>query len=96
MRRCKPTLIGDVWKAFKQDNPDIAHKIREGSVGDVWKRVVGENVAATTQTNFVRGVLYVKVGPSVLRHELFLNREQLRHQMNQILGEEIVGVIIVK
>lgn len=96
MRRCRPTLIGDVWSAFKRDHPDIEHKIRVGSVGDVWARVVGDRVAAATQTNFVRGVFYVRVGSSVLRHELFLNRENLRHQMNQILEEEIVGTIIVK
>jgi hypothetical protein len=38
----------------------------------------------------------VKVGPSVLRHEIFMNRENFRYEINAHLGQEIVRTIIVK
>lgn len=96
MRRCYPIRIGELWQSYKSDNPDIARKIKEGSVGDVWRQVVGDRIADATRVNFVRGVLYARVPSSVLRHELFVNRENIRHEMNTILGEPIVGTIIVK
>lgn len=96
MRRCYPIRIGELWQSYKSDNPDIERKIKEGSVGDVWRQVVGDRIAMATQVNYVRGVLCVKVNASVLRHELFMNRENIRHEMNSILNEEIVGTIIVK
>ncbi|MBE6200633.1 MAG: DUF721 domain-containing protein [Rikenellaceae bacterium] len=96
MRRCYPVRIGDLWQGFKSDHPDIERKIKEGSVGDVWRTVVGDRIADATEVKFMRGVLYATVRVSVLRHELFMNRENIRHEMNAILGEEIVGTIIVK
>lgn len=96
MRRCQPIRLGALWQSYKSDNPDIERKIKEGSVGDVWRQVVGDRIADATQVNFVRGVLYARVTASVLRHELFMNRENIRYEMNQILGEEIIGTIIVK
>lgn len=96
MRRCYPTRIGELWNGFKQEHPTIARFITEGSVPEVWSQVVGESIAAATRVNFVRGVLYVQVGPSVLRHEIFLNRENFRYEMNAALGSEVIRSIIVK
>ncbi|MBQ2796677.1 MAG: DUF721 domain-containing protein [Tidjanibacter sp.] len=96
MRRCKPMLFGEIWSNFKSEHPEIERKITEGSIPDVWRRVAGEQIADATQVNFVRGVLYVKVGPSVLRHEIFINRENFRYEMNSILGSDLIGTIIVK
>ena len=89
-------LLGELWSNYKSEHPDIENKITVGSIPDVWTRVAGERIAAATQVNFVRGVLYVKVGPSMLRHEIFINRENFRFEMNSILGSELIGTIIVK
>lgn len=89
-------LLGELWNNFKSEHPEIERKITEGSIPDVWQRVVGEQIASATRVNFVRGVFYVKVGPSMLRHEIFINRENFRYEMNQILGSEVIGTIIVK
>lgn len=96
MRRCYPTRIGDLWKGFKDEHPTISRLITEGSVPDVWREVAGEAIASATRVNFVRGNLYVQVGPSVLRHEIFLNRENFRYEMNSSLGSEVIKNIIVK
>lgn len=89
-------LLGELWSNYKSEHPEIERRITEGSIPDVWARVAGEHIAAATQVNFVRGVLYVKVGPSVLRHEIFINRENFRFEMNSILGSELISTIIVK
>ena len=89
-------LFGEIWSNFKSEHPEIERKITEGSIPDVWRRVAGEQIADATQVNFVRGVLYVKVGPSVLRHEIFINRENFRYEMNSILGSDLICTIIVK
>lgn len=96
MRRCYPTRIGDLWSGFKDEHPTISRLIAEGSVPDVWRRVAGDGLADATKINFVRGTLFVQVGASVVRHEIFLNRENFRHEMNEILGVEIIKTIIVK
>lgn len=96
MRRCYPTRIGDLWRGFKEEHPTISRLIAEGSVPDVWRRVAGAGLADATKVTFARGTLFVHVGASVVRHEIFINRENFRHEMNAILGEEIVRTIIVK
>lgn len=96
MRRCNPTRIGELWSGFKDEHPYIGQLIAEGSVPDVWRRVAGDAIADASQVKFLRGVLYVKVGPSVLRQEIFMNRENFRYEINAQLGSEIVKSIIVK
>ena len=87
-------LLGELWSNYKSEHPEIERRITEGSIPDVWARVAGERIAAATQVNF--GGLYVKVGPSMLRHEIFINRENFRFEMNSLLGGEMIGTIIVK
>ena len=89
-------MLGELWSNFKSEHPEIERKITEGSIPDVWARVAGQHIASATQVNFVRGVLYVKVGPSMLRHEIFINRDNFRFEMTEILGGDIIGTIIVK
>ena len=89
-------MLGELWSNFKSEHPEIERKITEGSIPDVWARVAGQHIASATQVNFVRGVLYVKVGPSMLRHEIFINRDNFRFEMNEILGGDIIGTRIVK
>ena len=96
MRRCYPTRIGDLWSGFKNEHPTISRLIAEGSIPDVWRRVAGGALADATKVSFARGTLFVQVGASVVRHEIFINRENFRFEMNAQLGEEIIQTIIVK
>lgn len=96
MRRCFPTRLGDLWHGFKEEHPYISALIAEGSVPDVWRRVVGDAIADSSEVKFLKGVMYVKVGPSVLRHEIFMNRENFRYEINAQLGSEVVKSIVVK
>lgn len=96
MRRCLPTRLGDLWDGFKEEHPYISRLVAEGSVPEAWRKVAGDQIADASQVTFAKGVVYVKVGPSVLRHEIFMNRENFRYEMNAHLGHEVVRSIIVK
>jgi hypothetical protein len=96
MRRCYPTRIGDLWSGFKEEHPYISRLVAEGSVPDAWRKVAGDQIADASEVTFSKGTMYVKVGPSVLRHEIFMNRENFRYEINAHLGQEIVRTIIVK
>jgi hypothetical protein len=96
MRRCYPTRIGELWSGFKEEHPYISRLVAEGSVPDVWRKVAGDRIADASQVTFVKGTMHIKVGASVLRHEIFMNRENFRYEMNSILGQEIIKTIIVK
>ena len=85
-------LLGELWSNYKSEHPEIERRITEGSIPDVWARVAGEHIAAATQVNFVRGVLYVKVGPSMLRHEIFINR----YYFISFSQKPYVGTIYIK
>lgn len=97
MRRTEPILIGDIWQEFLNSAPGVARKIAEAKIPDIWPMAAGSTIASyTTAMNLHKGVLYVKVGSSVARNELFMKRESLKNEINRILGMQIVNVIIVK
>ena len=75
----------------------MARKLAEGSLPDVWRKVVGEVVAAQTrQVRFVQGTLYVHVTSSVIRSELMMQRLGLVQMINARLGVELVAQLVVQ
>ena len=75
----------------------MARKLAEGSLPDVWRKVVGEVVAAQTrQVRFVQGTLYVHVTSSIIRSELMMQREALVRSINKKLGTDLVQSVVVQ
>ncbi len=75
----------------------MARKLAEGSLPDVWRKVVGEVVAAQTrQVRFVQGTFYVHVTSSVIRSELMMQRLGLVQMINARLGVELVAQLVVQ
>lgn len=75
----------------------MARKLAEGSLPDVWRKVVGEVVAAQTrQVRFVQGTLYVHVTSSIIRSELMMQRLGLVQMINARLGMELVAQLVVQ
>ena len=97
MRRCKPMSIGELWEGTLDGLPFIKRKFAEARVPEVWADVVGPSVAAKTLSIAVRnGVLYVSLSSSVVRHEMFMRRAQLRDAINDRVGMALINNIIVK
>ena len=96
MRRTKTMLMGDLLKEFFS-RPYIAAKVAEGKLPDTWREIVGERAAAeTVELKLENRVLYVRIRSSILRSELFYQREALRREINERSGVKFVNVVIIR
>ena len=96
MRRTKTLLMGDLLKEFFS-RPYIAAIVGEGKLPDTWREIVGERAAAeTVELKLENRVLYVRIRSSILRSELFYQREALRREINERSGVKFVNVVIIR
>ncbi len=96
MRRTKTLLMGELLDEFFK-RPYVAAKVAEGKLPDTWRTIVGERAADdTTELRLERHVLYVRVRSSVLRSELFYQREALRDAINRQSGIRLVNAVIIR
>ena len=96
MRRTKTMLMGDLLEeVFKR--PHIAAKVAEGRLPETWRSIVGDRVAdLTTELRLERHILHVRIQSSVLRQELFMQRDALREEINKRSGVRLVNAVIVR
>ena len=77
-------LMGDLLEEFFA-RPYVAAKVAEGRLPDTWREVVGDAVAnLTTDLRLENRILYVRLQSSVVRQELFYQREALRDRINEV------------
>lgn len=96
MRRTKTLLMGDLLDEFFK-RPYVAAKVAEGKLPDTWRAVVGDQAAdLTTELRLERHVLHVRIQSSVLRTELFYQRDALRDALNRHAGIRLIDTIIVR
>ncbi len=89
-------LVGDLLEEVFS-RPDIAAKIAEGELPEVWRKVVGDEVwSLTTQLQLNRRILYVQVRSAVVRSELLYQREALRQRLNEASRVALIDSIIIK
>ncbi|MBQ2024199.1 MAG: DUF721 domain-containing protein [Alistipes sp.] len=96
MKRTTPKTVGELMEQLFK-SPNIAAKIAEGSLPDIWRRVVGPVVAEQTrQVRLVRGVLFVHITSAIMRNELMMRRDALVRAINKEAGIDIVVQLIVQ
>ena len=96
MRRTKTQLMGDLLEEFFQ-GPYIAAKVAEGKLPDTWRAVVGDRIAnETTELRLENHILHVRLRSSILRQELFYQREALRDALNEKSGVRLVNAVIIR
>jgi len=96
MRRTKTLLMGDLLKEFFS-RPYVAAKVAEGKLPDTWRAIVGDRAAdETTELKLENRVLYVRIRSSILRSELFYQRDALRREINSRSGVPLVNVVIIR
>ena len=84
MRRTKTMLMGDLLEEFFK-RPYIAAKVAEGKLPDTWREIVGDRAAdVTTELRLEKHILYVRIQSSVLRSELFYQREAAATAINMV------------
>ena len=96
MRRTKTMLMGDLLEEFFK-RPYVAAKVAEGKLPDTWRAVVGDRAADfTTELKLENHILYARIQSSVLRSELFYQREALKEELNRRSGVRIVNAVIIR
>lgn len=96
MRRTKTMLMGELLEEFFK-RPYVAAKVAEGKLPDTWREIVGERVAGlTTELRLENHILHVRVQSSVIRSELFYQREALKEEINRRSGIRLVNAVIIR
>ncbi len=96
MRRTKTMLMGEVLEEFFS-RPYIAARIAESKLPETWRIILGDHIAdMTTELRIENRILFAKVTSSIIRHELFMQREGLKEEINRISRVRIVNSVIVK
>ncbi len=96
MRRRKTLTVGDILNDFFE-RPYIAARIAESKLPETWLSIVGEHVASLTrELRLENHILHVKMESSLLRHELFYQREALKEEINRRSKVRIVNSVIVR
>lgn len=96
MRRTNTVVMGDLLQEFFS-RPYIAARIAEGKLPDTWRHIVGDPAAdATTELKLEKRILHVRIQSSVLRSELFYQREALRDALNRESGLRLINDIIIR
>jgi len=96
MRKKNTELLSDVIRqVLKQQHLD--KPLNEKRLMDAWPMVLGTNIMQYTSELSIRNrVLYVKLTSSVLRHDLFISREEIKTSLNKQVGSEVIVDIIFR
>lgn len=94
MRRKNTERLGDIiGQVLKQNHLD--GKLYENRVIQSWAEVLGQTINNyTDKLYFKDGTLFVTLSSSVLRHELFLEREKIKSSLNNYVQSNIIKNII--
>ncbi len=96
MRRRETLSIGDILNDFFE-RPYIAARIAESKLPETWRAIVGDHVAElTSELRLENHILHVKMESSLLRHELFHQREALKAEINKRSKVQFVNSVIVR
>ncbi|NLI71870.1 MAG: DUF721 domain-containing protein [Bacteroidales bacterium] len=94
MRRKNTEKLSDILSQVLKAN-HLDKKLYETRVINSWPVVLGENIMKyTTNIYFHNKKLYVQLSSSVLRHELFLAREEIKNSLNNHVGAAVVKEIV--
>lgn len=85
-------IIGQVLKTNHLDK-----QLNEKRLIEAWPKVLGENIMKYTSDLSIKNkVLYVSLNSSVLRHDLFISREEIKTSLNRNVGAEVINSIIFR
>lgn len=88
--------MGELLEEFFR-RPYIAAKVAEGKLPDTWRAVVGDRTAnETTELRLENHILHVRIRSSILRHELFYQRDALRDALNERAGVKLINAVIIR
>ena len=92
MKRSKTVTVGELLDEFFQ-RPYVAAKVAEGRR----REIVGPAAdAETTELRLENHILHVRIRSSILRNELFYQREALGAEINRRSKIRLVNAVIIR
>jgi len=71
--------------------------LNEKRLIDAWPIVLGANIVQyTSELSIKNRVLYVGLNSSVLRHDLFLSRDEIKESLNKHVGVDVIIDIVFR
>jgi predicted nucleic acid-binding Zn ribbon protein len=96
MRKKNTELLSDVIRQVLKEQ-HLDKPLNEKRLIDAWPTVLGNNIVQyTTELIIKNRVLYVTLTSSVLRHDLFLSREEIKKSLNNQVGVEVIVDIVFR
>lgn len=96
MRKKNTELLSDVIRQVLKEQ-HLDKPLNEKRLIDSWSVILGNNIVQYTSDLHIRNkVLYVSLTSSVLRHDLFLSREEIKNSLNKHVGVEVIVDIVFK
>ncbi|MCD4792532.1 MAG: DUF721 domain-containing protein [Bacteroidales bacterium] len=94
MRRNNTEPLKHVLKRFVQAIGG-EHKIKEIQLKRNWEELMGKNIAEQTEYMYIkRGVFYIKLRSSVVKHELSMMKSQIVERINSDAGETLINDVV--
>jgi hypothetical protein len=96
MRKKNTELLSDViLQVLKEQHLD--KPLYEKRLIDAWPLILGSNIMKYTSGLIIQNkVLYVNLTSSVLRHDLFMSREDIKKSLNKHIGAEVIVDIVFR
>jgi len=96
MRKKNTEMLRDVIRQVLKEQ-HLDKPLYEKRLIEAWPLVLGSNIMQyTSDLSIRRKILYVSLNSSVLRHDLFLSREEIKNSLNKQVGAEVIVDIIFK
>lgn len=96
MRKKNTELLSEVIRQVLKEQ-HLDKPLYEKRLIDAWPLVLGNNIVQYTSDLIIKNkVLYVSLTSSVLRHDLFLSREEIKKSLNKQAGSEVIVDIIFR
>lgn len=96
MRRSNTQSLSEVLKEYIEQNR-IDRKLKEVDVVQGWEDLLGKTIAHHTKNIYIQNrILYVQISSSVVKHELFMMREEICRRINENAGQDVITKIIFK
>jgi len=96
MRKKNTELLSDVIRqVLKEQHLDAP--LYEKRLIDAWPLVLGSNIMQYTSDLTIKNkVLFVSLTSSVLRHDLFMSRDEIKKSLNKHVGTDVIVDIIFR
>jgi predicted nucleic acid-binding Zn ribbon protein len=97
MNKKEALPLGEVLRLYLEQNPVYKKKLAQARVISGWKALLGEGVAARTESIYIsRNILYVHISSPALRSELHIERQRLVEKLNSHAKAEVIKDIIIR